>query len=313
MEMIFIISVGIFAYSVVHIILYILRLDKIIVSQRVNKLISKNKLDEAYNKGNKRLGINIETSNKILSNEKLKETLQAAGIIMKPEEFIVAWIGVIFIPMIIVFIISQNALISLILAVICSMIPPIIVSRTKAKRVELFSKQLGEALPIIGNSLRSGFTFQQSMENIYNNMPEPLAYEFGKTIREMHYGMPFEEALLRLGTRMNNKDLDLLISAVMIQGKVGGNLAELIEIIGDTIKDRVKIKRDIKTVTSSGRLSGIILGVLPIALVLLLLVINPRYLMGFFSSSLGIIMVFVAIAMEIVGFLVILKITNIKY
>ncbi|MGL5257099.1 MAG: type II secretion system F family protein, partial [Proteocatella sp.] len=241
------------------------------------------------------------------------EELQSAGIIMRPEEFLIAWLGIAVLPMAIVFIISKNIMIAIIIAAICAMIPPIIVARTKVKRVELFSKQLGEALPIIGNSLRSGFTFQQSMENISNNMPEPLAYEFGKTMREMNYGMPFEEALLRLGKRMDNKDLDLLISAVMIQSKVGGNLAELVDIIGETIKDRVKIKRDIKTVTSSGRLSGIILGVLPIALVLLLLVINPKYLMGFFSSSLGIMMIFVAIAMEVVGFLVILKITNIKY
>lgn len=313
MELLFILSVGVFSYSVCYLILYILKFDKIIVSQRVNKLISKSKTDEAYEKDSKRISINLESKNKHFASEKLKEELQSAGIIMRPEEFLIAWLGIAVLPMAIVFIISKNIIIAIIIATICAMIPPIIVARTKVKRVELFSKQLGEALPIIGNSLRSGFTFQQSMENISNNMPEPLAYEFGKTMREMNYGMPFEEALLRLGKRMDNKDLDLLISAVMIQSKVGGNLAELVDIIGETIKDRVKIKRDIKTVTSSGRLSGIILGVLPIALVLLLLVINPKYLMGFFSSSLGIMMIFVAIAMEVVGFLVILKITNIKY
>lgn len=313
MELLFILSVGVFSYSVCYLILYILKFDKIIVSQRVNKLISKSKIDEAYDKDSKRRGLNIESKNKHFASEKLKEELQSAGIIMRPEEFLIAWFGIAVLPMALVFIISKNIMIAIIIAAICAMIPPIIVARTKVKRVELFSKQLGEALPIIGNSLRSGFTFQQSMENISNNMPEPLAYEFGKTMREMNYGMPFEEALLRLGKRMDNKDLDLLISAVMIQSKVGGNLAELVDIIGETIKDRVKIKRDIKTVTSSGRLSGIILGVLPIALVLLLLVINPKYLMGFFSSSLGIMMIFVAIAMEVVGFLVILKITNIKY
>lgn len=313
MELLFILSVGVFSYSIYYLILYILKFDKIIVLQRVNKLISKSKLDEAYDKDNKRKGSNLDSQNKHFASEKLKEELQSAGIIMKPEEFLIAWFGISLLPMGIVFIISKNIMIAIIIAAICAMVPPFLVARTKVKRVELFSKQLGEALPIIGNSLRSGFTFQQSMENISNNMPEPLAYEFGKTMREMNYGIPFEEALIRLGKRMVNKDLDLLISAVMIQSKVGGNLAELVDIIGETIKDRVKIKRDIKTVTSAGRLSGIILGVLPIALVLLLLVINPTYLMGFFSSSLGIMMIFVAIAMEVVGFLVILKITNIKY
>ncbi|MGB5824458.1 MAG: type II secretion system F family protein [Proteocatella sp.] len=313
MEILILMSVAVVGYSVAYMILYILKGDRIEISKRLDKFISKSK-DENLKIGDKKnKGLRLWKGTRSFASDKLKMDLQSAGILMKPEEFIIGWFALALLPMALTLMIADNLMLSLAVAVIGAIIPPIIVIRAKDKRLELFSKQLGEALPIIGNSLRSGFTFQQSMENVYNNMPDPLAYEFGKTIREMRYGIPFEEAIGRLGKRMSNKDLNLLISAVIIQGKVGGNLAEIIDIIGETIKDRVKIKRDIKTMTSAGKLSGLILGLLPVVLAVALSIMNPGYLSGFFTSSLGMIMLAVAAVMETIGFIVILKMTDIKF
>ncbi len=313
METLILLSAGLFGYAIAYMIVYGFKKDEIAVNERLEKLMVReveSRTDESNKSGRK---IRLWNSSRNFASERLSHDLQAAGILMRPEEFLIGWMLLAAVPMLLIMLITSNTALALVVALIGAVLPPIIVNRAKDKRMELFSKQLGEALPVIGNSLRSGFTFQQSMENVYNNMPDPLSYEFGKAIREMQYGIPFDEAVQRLGDRMQNKDLNLLISAVIIQGKVGGNLAELIDIIGDTIKDRIKIQRDIKTMTGAGKLSGIILGLLPVGLMAVLSIMSPDYLSGFFSSSLGMVMIAVAIFMEIIGFTIILKMTDIKF
>lgn len=313
METLILISAGLFGYAVAYIIVFSLKKDEIAVAERVKKLISRETDQAAKPQDSSGRRIRLWNSSRSFASDRLRGDLQSAGILMRPEEFLIGWMLIAVVPMLLIMIITSNTALALVVALIAAILPPIIVSRAKEKRLELFSKQLGEALPVIGNSLRSGFTFQQSMENVYNNMPDPLAYEFGKAIREMQYGMPFDEAVTRLGERMQNKDLDLLVSAVIIQGRVGGNLAELIDIIGDTIKDRIKLQRDVKTMTGAGKLSGIILGLLPVGLMAFLSILNPDYLSGFVSSSMGMVMLAVGMFMEIIGFTIILKMTNIKY
>ena len=313
METLILISAGLFGYAMAYMIVFSLKKDEIAVTERVKKLISRETDQASKPQDGSGRRIRLWNSSRSFASDRLRGDLQSAGILMRPEEFLIGWMLLAAVPMLLIMIITSNTALALVVALIGAILPPIIVSRAKEKRLELFSKQLGEALPVIGNSLRSGFTFQQSMENVYNNMPDPLAYEFGKAIREMQYGMPFDEAVTRLGERMQNKDLDLLVSAVIIQGRVGGNLAELIDIIGDTIKDRIKLQRDVKTMTGAGKLSGIILGLLPVGLMAFLSILNPDYLSGFVSSSMGMVMLAVGMLMEIIGFTIILKMTNIKY
>lgn len=313
MEIIILLSIGIFVYAVVYSLFYVLGKDKILIEDRLDKLVAKSKDEKLEKKNHKKNKVKKRILNFSFSENKIKSNLQSAGIIMKPEEFILAWTGTTMIIPLFLILMGANYVIVGTAGIIGFFIPLIIVERAKNKRLEIFSSQLGESLMVMGNSLRAGFTFQQSMQNVHENMPDPLSYEFGKTLREINYGMPFEDAIKRLGHRMKNKDLDLLISAVIIQNKVGGNLAELMDIIGETIKDRVKIKRDIKTMTSSGRMSGIILGLLPIILALVLSIINPGYLGGFFTSDMGILMIAIAVIMEAIGFFIIWRMINIKF
>lgn len=313
MKTLIILFAGIFGYSVAYMLINFIKRDKIDVATRIDKLAEKrgDKTGRETQEPSRRS--RLWSGGRNFASEKIRHDLLSAGILMRPEEFLIGWLLLALVPMLLIMLITSNMPLAVLMAIVGAILPPLFVNRAKAKRQELFGKQLADALPVIANSLRSGFTFQQSMENVYNNMPDPLAYEFGKAIREMHYGMPFHEAVERMGKRMQSKDLDLLISAVIIQSRVGGNLAELIDIIGETIQDRIKIKRDIKTMTGAGKLSGIILGLLPVGLALVLSILNPEYLSGFFSSTLGMIMIGVAILMEAIGFIVILKMTDIKY
>jgi tight adherence protein B len=192
-------------------------------------------------------------------------------------------------------------------------IPPLLVSSARKRRLALFEKQLGDALGIIGNSLRAGFTFQQAMESISNEMAEPISKEFGKTLREMRLGVPMETAMDNFVRRMCNDDLGMIVSAVLIQRQVGGNLADIVDSISVTIRDRLKIKGDVKVLSASGRISGMVIGLLPVFLIGVLSLLNPNYIMAFFDTTLGMVLISLAGMMEIIGFLFVRKIVNIKF
>lgn len=244
---------------------------------------------------------------------KIASELSMAGVMLKPEEFLLIWVllgGAL--PLLCV-LISHNAIIAAGLAIFGAALPPLILSRAKKQRMKLFETQFSEALVVIGNSLRAGFTFQQAMDGIANEMPEPISKEFGKVVREIKLSVPFDEALQNMVRRLGNDDVDLLVSAVIIQRQVGGNLSDILDNIADTIKERLRIRGEIKTLTASGRISGLIVGLMPLFLLAFLMVSNPSYVMLFFTTPLGIAMLVLAGVMELIGFVIIRKIVNIKF
>ena len=239
--------------------------------------------------------------------------LESAGILLRADEFVLIWVCVTVAPAGLLLFFKANPVTAFAVAAAGAVLPPILVSMARRKRLMLFDKQLGDALGIIGNSLRAGFTFQQAMDSIASEMPDPIGKEFAKALREMRLGVPVETALDNMVRRMNNPDLEMLVTAVLIQRQVGGNLAEVIDSIAVTIKDRLKIKGDVRVLTASGRMSGTVIGLMPVFISLILMFTNPTYIMTFFNTFIGIIMLCVAVVMETIGFLIVTKIVNIKY
>jgi tight adherence protein B len=188
----------------------------------------------------------------------------------------------------------------------------LLLARSKRIRKRKFEKQLGESIVLISNNLRAGFTFQQAIESISKEMSEPIAGEFGHTMWEIKLGASMEEALERMAQRTDSYDLGLLVSAVFIQRKTGGNLADVLENISGTIKERLRIKGEIRSLTASGRISGLIIGMLPVFLTVVLMLVNPTYIMDFFMSTIGFVLMILAVIMEALGFLIIRKIIDIK-
>lgn len=238
--------------------------------------------------------------------------IQSSGLKLTALEFIYMWLGLTIIPSAVVVLFGGDFLTAFALLIIGIAIPPLLVSNARKKRRELFSKQLSEALTIMGNSIKGGFTFLQSMESIAEDMPPPISTEFAKVLREIYYGVGQEEALNHMVERTKSHDLELLVSAVITSSQVGSNLTDIIETISATIRDRIRIKQEINTLTAQGKVSGIIVGALPIVLVLAIMVMNPEYYTGFFESFLGKAMVGISIVMELMGFLIIRKIIDIK-
>lgn len=238
--------------------------------------------------------------------------IASSGLKLTATEFMYMWTGLTIVPMFIVVIIGGEILTAAALGIIGFSIPPILVQRARKKRAELFNKQLSEALIMMGNSIKGGFTFMQSMESIATDMQPPISSEFAKVLREVHYGVSQEDALKHMVERMQNRDLELLVSAVVTSSQVGSNLTEILDTISATIRDRIKMKQDINSLTAQGRISGIIIGSLPVVLILSLMILNPEYYDGFFDATIGKALIVLSIAMEAIGFLLINKIVNIK-
>lgn len=157
-------------------------------------------------------------------------------------------------------------------------LPRIYVTIRQNKRLKDFNNQLADILNLWVNALRAGYSVPQAMEAVANEAPPPANAEFKRVVAEISIGVPLEIALDNMLTRIESEDLDLVFTAVTIQREVGGNLAEILDTISETIRERVRIKGEIRTLTASGRITGTLIGLLPIFLAILLLIISPSYM-----------------------------------
>lgn len=174
-----------------------------------------------------------------------------------------------------------------------------------------FNDGLHDVLMMLSNSLHAGHSFVQSIQLVAQDSHGPIKEEFERLIAEMQMGVGIEEALLRSGERVKSEDYDLIITAISIQRQVGGNLAEVLESIAQTIRDRVKLKREVKALTSQGRLSALIFMVMPAGVGGILFLINPSYISVLFHSTIGIAMLIFAVLGQGIGYLIIRKIIKI--
>ncbi len=250
----------------------------------------------------------IEIAGKSFSNY-----LSMSGVKLSAREFVAMWSLLTIVPMLTILLLHGNVVTVAAVGIICFCAPPLLIKRSRKKRMEEFDKQLGESLIVMGNCIKSGFSFQQAMESIAKEMQPPISVEFLKALREIHYGISMKEALGHMVDRVKSKDLDLLVSAVLTSAQVGGSLSSILDTISETVKDRIRIKDEIRVLTSSGRASGLIIGLLPVFVILILMLVNPAYFGSFFESDIGKVMMIVSVILELTGFTIINKIINIKY
>jgi tight adherence protein B len=243
----------------------------------------------------------------------LQARLVTAGIPLKGEEYITISLGAIILLPILTFIVSANFWLAVVVLVLAMIGPWMYITIKKDKRLHSFEMQLADSLVIMANALRAGFGFQQAMETVVKEMPPPISTEFEWCLREMNLGFNQEESLLHLGERVNSEELDMVISGIIIQKQVGGNLAHILDNIGDTMRDRARIKKQVKVLTAQGKMSGLVVGLLPVVLLAAMLVINPEHIYFLFQDSRGLAMLGTAIVMEIVGAYVISRIVNIEF
>ena len=182
----------------------------------------------------------------------------------------------------------------------------------KNARLKAFDDQLGDALNLIVNSLRAGYSTSQALETISQEMPSPIADEFGRVVLELQLGVPFDTAMSNLLRRMPSPDMDLVITAMSVQREVGGNLAEVLDAITFTIRERVRIKGEIKVLTAQGRITGVLITGLPFILGGVIYMINPEFMGGMIEDPCGWIMIGIALFLLVIGYISVSKITNIE-
>lgn len=216
----------------------------------------------------------------------------------------------------------QGHIVSFIIgAVIGFFIPRFYVKRQQALRMRKFDDQLGDMLNLMVNGLRAGYSTMQAMEAVSRELPSPISDEFRRVVQEMQIGIPMEKALDNLYRRIPSDDLDFVITAINVQREVGGNLSEILDTISFTIRERVRIKGEIRTMTANVRASGTILSFIPVGLGLTLWFISPEYIGTFFAPTeflglgqplCGIIAMTVIVGLIVAGYFIMMKIADIE-
>ena len=192
-------------------------------------------------------------------------------------------------------------------------------NRRKNSRLSAFNKQLPDTITLIANALRAGSSFLQAIELVVRESRPPISTEFGRVIREVNLGLPFDVALENMVRRVKSEDFELMATAIAIQHQVGGNLAEILDSIAFTIRERIRIKGEIRTLTAQQRLSGYVVGFLPIGLAGFLFVAAPHFMDPMFQKPpealglpLGMIILFFGGFMMFIGFMLIRRIVDIE-
>jgi tight adherence protein B len=214
----------------------------------------------------------------------LARELARADLALKPSEFLAIRAGstvglplaaVLLSPIVSLF---SSPIVWIAALVLGYWLPSFWLNRRKGKRLKAFNSGLADTIMLLANSLRAGSSFLQAVELIVRETQPPISTEFARVIREVNLGLPLDEALANLQRRVRSDDLDLMTTAIAIHHTVGGNLAEILDTIAHTIRERVRIKGEIRTLTAQQRMSGYVVGFLPVALVILLTVIAPKFM-----------------------------------
>lgn len=179
------------------------------------------------------------------------------------------------------------------------------------RRRNKFNLQLPEALATMSNALRAGFSISQAFDSVVQQGEAPMSEEFAILQRQLRIGMTLEEALSSMMNRVGSDDLTLVVTAILISRKTGGNITEIFDKISETIRGRMKIERKVKSLTAQGRVQGIIVSSLPFALGLIMMVLKPKMMMEFLFSITGLIGILLMILLIVIGWLMIRKITKI--
>ena len=207
---------------------------------------------------------------------------------------------------------TVGLLIGLGAAVVGFQIPAFWLNMRRKQRIAKLEAQLPDTLTFIANSLKAGFGLIQSMSMAAEQLERPLATELAITVHETNVGSSTEEAFVNLSERCHNYDLDLVVTAILVQRSAGGNLAEILENVCSTMRERARIKGEIVTLTAQQRLTGLIISCLPIGVGAMFFVISPDYITLLFKETMGLVMLGAGVLMWVVGFLIIQRILNIE-
>jgi len=195
---------------------------------------------------------------------------------------------------------------------ICGVLPLLYVLKKRSARLHKFEEQFPESLEFVARSMRAGHAFSVSLEMLHREFQEPLAGEFRRTFEEHNLGLPLDTALLKLSGRVPSLDVHFFVSAVLLQKRTGGNLAEILDKLAYVIRERFKLRGKIRAISAHGRMTGMALTSIPLAVAALMFVVNPDYVKFFANEQVGQIMAAAGVVLQLIGYAIIQKIVSIE-
>jgi tight adherence protein B len=241
----------------------------------------------------------------------LESRLEQAGFPLKGGEFVVVTVLAFFGGGILAMLLTQPLPVVLVVSVLTGAIPSVMLRLSLRRREAKLRRQLPDVLTVMASSLRAGHSFLQALDTVAKEIDEPAATEFNRVVAEIRLGRPAEDALASMGDRIGSEDFKWAVLAINIQREVGGNLAEILDTVADTIRERDKIRRDVDTLTTEGRLSAYVLIAMPFVIALYMTLVNPEYIALLFTTGIGIAMTIVASCLMLAGIVWMRKIIDI--
>ncbi len=245
-------------------------------------------------------------------DKKLEMEIIKSDIPVTVEELLVIKMLTSITSAILAYALSKDVIIVFFIFILIWNIPKVIISHRKKERVKDFNQQLNEGTMIISNSLKAGYSFLQAIAAVSEEIKDPFAKEFKKLLKEMSLGISEDVALNNMLNRMDSQDLRLIVNAILIQKDIGGNLSEILDNIAGTIRERQKIQNELKTLTAQGRLSAIIVMLIPVFIGISIYLTNKEYIMVLFTTTIGLEMVITAFLSQLIGLIIIKKIIKIE-
>ncbi len=290
--------------------------DKTSMDDRLNKYLEEEKKVETKDSKNALTDWVNKRVEKSSYGDRISRELARADLKIKPGEYMAMYVIAVIGGALITFLVGGRLLVSAVIgAGIGALLPRIYVKNQQSRRLTRFNDQLPDMLNLMVNGLRAGYSSLQAMEAVSKELPPPICDEFRRVVQEMQLGIPMEKALANLLRRIPSQDLDFLVTAINVQREVGGNLAEIMDVISYTIRERVRIKGDIRALTSQAMYSGRALALMPIGLMCILWFLNRSYIMQFFSKDnilCGSIALGIAGILIVMGYFIMTRIANVE-
>ncbi len=280
--------------------------------QQLSVTVKRNKTMQADGPIKRISRIFVRSRSSARKRKKILLIRQANLKISYEELLVIKWMLTISFVLLVVLLTKDVVLITIV-TFITWLSPDFLLLRMKNKRIIEFDQQLTEALIMISNALKAGYSFLQALAVAAEEAGDPLSSEFKILLKELSLGIPLEDGLANFLDRMPSDDLKLIINAILIQKDVGGNLSEILENISGTIRDRQQIKNEVRSLTAQGRLSGLIIMVMPFFLGIVIYIFDPNYIMTLFNTLIGRFLLILAIVNQVIGWLFIRKIIKIDY
>jgi tight adherence protein B len=232
----------------------------------------------------------------------LDRKLERAGLAMTPGEVVAGMVLLGILGLLAGALIFGNILAGLVVGVVAAWIPSFLLTRRMNKRVNLLHSQLPDVLMILASSMRAGHSFLQALDTVSKEIGEPSAPEFARVVTEIRLGRPFDQALTALAERVGTSEFKWAMLGVNVQREVGGNLAEILDTLAETVREREQVRRQVKVLSAEGRISVKILILMPFVITGYMVWVNPSYMKLLWTTHLGIAMLAVGAILMLVGF-----------